>query len=99
MSSLKHRARKSVSRKSIGLVLTLSALTLATNIAYGKASSQEETAYEGAPSGMSGADAKTLLIQRAPKSRLKNITSPRKRFLSVAPAATVCCAKAPPVNP
>ena len=80
MLSLKHRARKSVSRKSIGLVLTLSALTLATNIAYGKASSQEETAYEGAPSGMSGADAKNFIDSKGPKITVEEYNFAKKTF-------------------
>ncbi len=41
-----------ISRKLIGSVLALSALTLAFNTAHAKSDSAADTAYEGAPSGI-----------------------------------------------
>jgi nitrite reductase (NO-forming)/hydroxylamine reductase len=55
-----------LSRKFIGGVLTLSALAVVTNIAYGKAESETEAAYEGAPSGIDPGAAKDMITTEGP---------------------------------
>jgi len=69
-----------LSRKLIGGVLTLSALALSTNIAYGKAESETETAYEGAPSGIDPAAAKNLITSEGPAMTIEEFDHSKKIF-------------------
>ena len=69
-----------LSRKLIGSVLTLSALALSTNIAYGKAESETETAYEGAPSGIDPAAAKNLITSEGPAMTIEEFDHSKKIF-------------------
>ncbi len=80
MLSRKPIAIKSIARKSASIVLTLSALTLTTGIVYAKSSSKVETAYEGAPLGMSGADAKNLIDTKGPKITVKEFNQAKEIF-------------------
>jgi nitrite reductase (NO-forming)/hydroxylamine reductase len=69
-----------LSRKLIGTVLTMSALALATNIAHGKAESETETAYEGAPSGIDPASAKNLITSEGPAMTVEEFNRSKKIF-------------------
>ncbi len=69
-----------LSRKIIGTVLTLSALSLACNIAYAKSSSDTETAYEGAPSGIDPTGTKNLITSDGPKMTVAEFNRGKKIF-------------------
>ena len=69
-----------LSRKFIGSVLTLSALAIVTNVAYGKAESETETAYEGAPSGIDPATAKNLITSEGPAMTVEEFNRSKKIF-------------------
>lgn len=69
-----------LSRKFIGGVLTLSALAIVTNIAYGKAVSETETAYEGAPSGIDPATAKNMITSEGPAMTVEEFDKSKKIF-------------------
>ena len=69
-----------LSRKFIGGVLTLSALAVVTNIAYGKADSETETAYEGAPSGIDPATAKNMITSEGPAMTVEEFDKSKKIF-------------------
>ena len=69
-----------LTRKLIGSVLTLSALALATSVAYGKAESETETAYEGAPSGIDPAAAKNLITSEGPEMTVDEYNHSKKIF-------------------
>jgi nitrite reductase (NO-forming)/hydroxylamine reductase len=69
-----------LSRKFIGGVLTLSALAIVTNVAYGKAVSETETAYEGAPSGIDPASAKNLITSEGPAMTIEEFNQSKKIF-------------------
>ena len=69
-----------LSRKFIGGVLTLSALAVVTNIAYGKAESETETAYEGAPSGIDPATAKNMITSEGPAMTVEEFDKSKKIF-------------------
>ena len=80
MLSRTPQGRKSIARKSIGLALTLSALSIATNIVYAKSSSKEETAYEGAPSAMSASDTKNFIDSKGPKITVEEYNFAKETF-------------------
>jgi nitrite reductase (NO-forming)/hydroxylamine reductase len=63
-------------------VLTLSALALATNVAYGgkKGLTESETAYEGAPSGIDPAAAKNLITSEGPEMSIEEFDHSKKIF-------------------
>ena len=69
-----------LSRKFIGGVLTLSALAIVTNIAYGKAVTETETAYEGAPSGIDPATAKNMITSEGPAMTVEEFDKSKKIF-------------------
>ncbi len=69
-----------LSRKFIGGVLTLSALAVVTNVAYGKAVSETETAYEGAPSGIDPATAKNMITSEGPAMTIEEFDKSKKIF-------------------
>jgi nitrite reductase (NO-forming)/hydroxylamine reductase len=69
-----------LSRKFIGGMLTLSALAIVTNVAYGKAVSETETAYEGAPSGIDPGAAKDLITSDGPKMTTAEFDQGKKIF-------------------
>jgi nitrite reductase (NO-forming)/hydroxylamine reductase len=69
-----------LSRKLIGSVLTLSVLAISTSIAYGKAESETETAYEGAPSGIDPATAKNLITSEGPAMTIEEFDHSKKIF-------------------
>jgi len=69
-----------LSRKFIGGVLALSALAVVTNIAYGKADSETETAYEGAPSGIDPATAKNMITSEGPAMTVEEFDKSKKIF-------------------
>jgi len=69
-----------LTRKLIGSVLTLSALALATSVAYGKAESETETAYEGAPSGIDPKTAKNLITSEGPEMTVEEFNHSKKIF-------------------
>ena len=67
-------------RKIIGPALALSVLTLATSHALAKASSEEETAYEGAPSGIKGSEVKNLIATPGPKMTVEEFDHAKEIF-------------------
>ena len=71
-----------LTRKLIGSVLTLSALALATNVAYGakKGMTESETAYEGAPSGIDPKAAKNLITSEGPEMTVDEYNHSKKIF-------------------
>ncbi|HHJ34503.1 MAG TPA: c-type cytochrome [Gammaproteobacteria bacterium] len=69
-----------LSRKLIGTVLAMSALSIATNIAYAKSGSSTETAYEGAPSGVDPGVAKNLITSDGPKMTVAEFDKGKKIF-------------------
>ena len=69
-----------ISRKFIGGVLALSALAIVTGVAYGKAISETETAYEGAPSGIDPASAKNLITSEGPAMTVEEFNQSKKIF-------------------
>ena len=69
-----------LSRKLIGSVLTLSALAIATNVAYAKDISKTETAYEGAPSGIDPAVAKNMITSEGPAMTVDEFNKSKKIF-------------------
>jgi nitrite reductase (NO-forming)/hydroxylamine reductase len=69
-----------LSRKFIGSVLACSALAIVTSVAYGKAESETETAYEGAPSGIDPASAKNLITSEGPAMTVEEFNRSKKIF-------------------
>jgi nitrite reductase (NO-forming)/hydroxylamine reductase len=71
-----------LTRKFIGSVLTLSALALATNVAYAgkKGLTESETAYEGAPSGIDPKAAKNLITSEGPEMTIEEFNHSKKIF-------------------
>ena len=74
-----------LSRQFIGRVLTLSALAIATNVAYAKDVkhkdiSETETAYEGAPSGIDPATAKNLITSEGPPMTVEEFNRSKTIF-------------------
>jgi len=67
-------------RKLIGSVLALSALALATNNVYAKADSEEETAYEGAPSGIDPSSVKNMIKTEGPAMTVEEFDQGKKIF-------------------
>ena len=69
-----------LSRKSIGCILTVSALAVAANVAYAKSISKTETAYEGAPSGIDPASAKNMITSEGPAMTVEEFNRSKKIF-------------------
>ncbi|MBT8128966.1 MAG: c-type cytochrome [Gammaproteobacteria bacterium] len=69
-----------LSRKSIGCILTVSALAVAANTAYAKSVSETETAYEGAPSGIDPASAKNMITSEGPSMTVEEFNRSKKIF-------------------
>ena len=69
-----------LSRKLIGVVLTFSALAIATNVVNAKAISETETAYEGAPSGIDPASAKDMIDSQGPAMTKAEFDQGKKIF-------------------
>lgn len=69
-----------LSRKLIGTILTMSALSLSINAAYAKTDSETETAYEGAPSGIDPESAKNLITSDGPKMSIEEFNHSKKIF-------------------
>lgn len=69
-----------LSRKSIGRILTVSALAVAANTAYAKSVSETETAYEGAPSGIDPASAKNMITSEGPAMSVEEFNRSKKIF-------------------
>jgi len=67
-------------RKLIGSVLALTALALATNNVYAKADSEEETAYEGAPSGIDPSSVKNMIKTEGPAMTVEEFDQGKKIF-------------------
>ena len=69
-----------LSPKLIGCLVAVSALTMATSVAYAKDVSESETAYEGAPSGIDPATAKNLITSEGPAMTLEEFDHSKKIF-------------------
>ena len=69
-----------LSRKSIGCILTVSALAVAANVAYAKSISKTETAYEGAPSGIDPETAKNMITSEGPAMTVEEFNHSKKIF-------------------
>jgi len=69
-----------LSRKIIGSVLTLSALAIATNVAYAKSESELDTAYEGAPSGIDPESVKNMIDSEGPAMTVDEFNKSKKIF-------------------
>ena len=67
-------------RKLISSVLALSALTLATSVAYAKSDSETDTAYEGAPSGIDPATVKNMITSEGPAMTVEEFDQGKKIF-------------------
>lgn len=80
MLSRKLIARKSTTLKSIRFVATLSVLSLAAGLAFAKADSKVEKAYEGAPLGMKASDAKNFIDTKGPKITVKEFNEAKEIF-------------------
>ena len=68
------------SRKLISFILTLSVITIATNIVYAKSDSSAETAYEGAPSGIDPATTKNMITSEGPSMTVEEFNRSKKIF-------------------
>ena len=69
-----------ISRKLMTGIVALSALTVALNVAYAKSDSDTETAYEGAPSGISPEDATGFIDSKGPKMTQAEFDNSKKIF-------------------
>jgi nitrite reductase (NO-forming) / hydroxylamine reductase len=69
-----------LSRKLISAALTLSALSLATNIVYAKSDSELDTAYEGAPSGIDPSKVKNMIKSEGPPMTVEEFDQGKKIF-------------------
>jgi nitrite reductase (NO-forming)/hydroxylamine reductase len=67
-------------RKFISGVLALSALTLATSVAYAKSDSETDTAYEGAPSGIDPSTVKNMITSEGPAMTVEEFDQGKKIF-------------------
>lgn len=69
-----------LSRKLISAALTLSALSLATNVVYAKSDSETDTAYEGAPSGIDPSTVKNMIKSEGPAMTVEEFDQGKKIF-------------------
>ena len=67
-------------RNTLNAILTLSALSLATNIAYAKSDSETDTAYEGAPSGIDPSTVKNMITSEGPAMSVEEFDQGKKIF-------------------
>jgi nitrite reductase (NO-forming)/hydroxylamine reductase len=67
-------------RKFISCILTLSVITITTNIAQAKSVSKTETAYEGAPSGIDPATTKNMITSEGPSMTVEEFNRSKKIF-------------------
>lgn len=69
-----------LSRNTINAVITLSALSLATTLAYAKSDSQTDTAYQGAPSGIDPSTVANMIKTEGPEMSVTEFDQGKKIF-------------------
>ena len=67
-------------RNTLNAILTLSVLSLATNLAYAKSDSEADTAYEGAPSGIDPSTVKNMITSEGPAMSVEEFDQGKKIF-------------------